>query len=1128
MSAPGGSGPSRPSKKLVGQDPAFRVKTPGAHPSDVPPSQTSPSEVSPPSSGGPSSPAADTPGSTRPTRPGKAAGGGAGRGRSQAGRKTSRAPRRSESSGQGGTRGAPGPRGLDADAKVDRTTATGSGAVAAEGTVSSTAETPPARRAARESTDHGSVRFRASPPLMVVDSTVHPVSAVTGGGQAGPGATEFNEVRPSSVPDAVMSGAAEPQPSPGEPEPPRDGKVPGPEGVEPLPGTTRAESDESSQAAERKDQRPAPEIDPVGSKNGESIDLVAARAMPPPSGALVGADGLPPPAGHTPNGRSPASGLSAATVMYSAAARFSSAAAAIGRSAAPEADRSATAAVNTAAYEAITTAVTATAEGLSSARSFTSSGGQAVATGLQSSPTGGWSVPRMRLRRPKKPAAAVATLAVGQSIATAMTSSPTGGWRIPQMRLRRRPRVSAATENTGASTAAPAPPANLAGLRSKPIPLRKRVFASSSIVRRTSATVPTALETKTATDKAMEEALAIANEAFVVSASGAAVATGVANAATTEAEPTSAETTDGDSGGAVADEGGHGGDGSASSTQSPPNRSSTVAIDEAPSSAEDGEASDATTVAEGGAESANGAADATIVDEAITPDEPSDDATGDARAADDWATTGNATNAGGATTPAEEAPATDERVIAGDATVATDATTIEGEVDATQSIATDQGNTMHGWFSPADIVTADGSTATAEEASDESVGAGDGASAVDGLRIADTVASAGLVVAGEAVTTDQPSSAADVIAEDDSTAGAPDAAAAGLVPAGEAAILDEWSGMGDVVTADGSTATAQETSDESVGTGDGASAVDEMTGDGLGAADLVIASEAATMEQPSSAADVIAEDESATIAHDAAPTADQPSGTGELATLDGVPTTAGEDVALDRAVTSDEPETPDQAGITNAATTVDDTTTIIPAVPDDIPVVPPLGRLRVADQSAPREGGTQSAGSGTGPSTLDASATSAAETVKPKPAAVPGTLPAPTPAPATPVRRRPRRARLKVTRTDPWSVTKIAFMLSLAAGIMTVVAVAFLWMALDAAGVFSKVGETVNSVTSGGADKGFDLEGYLTLSRVLGITGIIAAVEVVVMTALATLLAFMYNVSSGMVGGVEVTLAEDD
>jgi hypothetical protein len=732
------------------------------------------------------------------------------------------------------------------------------------------------------------------------------------------------------------------------------------------------------------------------------------------------------------------------------------------------------------------------------------------------------------------------------------------------------------------------------------------------------------LDTETATDKAMEEALAIANEAFVVSASGAGIATGVANAATTEAEPTSVEATDGDFGGAVTDEGEHTGDGGASSTQSPPDRSSTIAIDEAPSYTEDGEAPEATTVAKGRAESANGADDATIVDETITADEPSDGAALDARAADDWATTGNATNAGEATTPAEEAPATDERVIGEDGTIAPDATTTEDEADATHSFATDEGKTMHGWFSTADVVTADGSTATAEEADDESVGTGDGASGVGGLRIGDGLggtdlviageaatvdewsgpadvvtadgstataeeaddesvgmgdgpsgagglrigdglggtdlviageaatvdqssgtadviaeddsttiapdaAAADLVIAGEAATVDQPSGRADVIAEDDSTTIAPDAAATGLVIAGEAATVDEWSGPGDVVTADGSTATADEVSDESVGTGDGASGAGGLRiGDGLGATDLVIAGEAATADQPSGTADLLAEDDSTTIAPDAAATTDQPSDTDEAATEGSVTMTAGEAVAPDRAVTSDEPRTPDQAGITNAPTTVDDTTTIIPAIPDDIPVVPPLGRLRVADQSAFRESGKQTPRSGAGASTLDAPTTSATETVGPKPAAVPVTLPAPAPAPATPVRRRPRRARLKVTRTDPWSVMKIAFILSLAAGIMTVVAVAFLWMALDAAGVFSKVGETVNSVTSGGADKGFDLEGYLTLSRVLGITGIIAAVEVVVMTALATLLAFMYNVSSGMVGGVEVTLAEDD
>ncbi|MCF8527991.1 MAG: DUF3566 domain-containing protein, partial [Candidatus Nanopelagicales bacterium] len=41
----------------------------------------------------------------------------------------------------------------------------------------------------------------------------------------------------------------------------------------------------------------------------------------------------------------------------------------------------------------------------------------------------------------------------------------------------------------------------------------------------------------------------------------------------------------------------------------------------------------------------------------------------------------------------------------------------------------------------------------------------------------------------------------------------------------------------------------------------------------------------------------------------------------------------------------------------------------------------------------------------------------------------------------TDVARAPKRARLYVTRLDPWSVTKVAFLLSLAIGILLVVAV---------------------------------------------------------------------------------------
>jgi hypothetical protein len=39
---------------------------------------------------------------------------------------------------------------------------------------------------------------------------------------------------------------------------------------------------------------------------------------------------------------------------------------------------------------------------------------------------------------------------------------------------------------------------------------------------------------------------------------------------------------------------------------------------------------------------------------------------------------------------------------------------------------------------------------------------------------------------------------------------------------------------------------------------------------------------------------------------------------------------------------------------------------------------------------------------------------------------------------------------------------------------------------------------------------------------------VLAGVEIVLMTALATLFAFIYNLSVGLGGGLEVTLSEDD
>jgi hypothetical protein len=123
---------------------------------------------------------------------------------------------------------------------------------------------------------------------------------------------------------------------------------------------------------------------------------------------------------------------------------------------------------------------------------------------------------------------------------------------------------------------------------------------------------------------------------------------------------------------------------------------------------------------------------------------------------------------------------------------------------------------------------------------------------------------------------------------------------------------------------------------------------------------------------------------------------------------------------------------------------------------------------------------------------------------------------------------RTRKARLRVAKADPWSVMKVSFLLSIALGVCTVVAAAVLWMVMDAMGVFSAVGGTISEATGSNEGNGFDLQSFLSLPRVLTFTSVIAVIDVVLATALGTLGAFIYNLSAGFVGGVELTLAEDE
>lgn len=127
-----------------------------------------------------------------------------------------------------------------------------------------------------------------------------------------------------------------------------------------------------------------------------------------------------------------------------------------------------------------------------------------------------------------------------------------------------------------------------------------------------------------------------------------------------------------------------------------------------------------------------------------------------------------------------------------------------------------------------------------------------------------------------------------------------------------------------------------------------------------------------------------------------------------------------------------------------------------------------------------------------------------------------------------PRRGAPRRVRLTAQRIDPWSVLKISFLVSVALGIASVVMVAVLWTVLSGMNVFSTVNEFLAQVTSGETGgPSINLEDYLGFTRVTALAAVLGVLNVFLLTALATLTAFLYNICAALVGGAQLTLSDD-
>jgi len=119
-----------------------------------------------------------------------------------------------------------------------------------------------------------------------------------------------------------------------------------------------------------------------------------------------------------------------------------------------------------------------------------------------------------------------------------------------------------------------------------------------------------------------------------------------------------------------------------------------------------------------------------------------------------------------------------------------------------------------------------------------------------------------------------------------------------------------------------------------------------------------------------------------------------------------------------------------------------------------------------------------------------------------------------------------RKARLLVSKIDPWSVLKMSFLLSVALGVVTVVAAIVLWTVLDLTGIFDQVNRLLGEI-AGSESGGFDLREFASLGQVVSFATIIAVVNVLLLTALSMLSAVLYNIASTLVGGIGVTLTDD-
>jgi hypothetical protein len=116
-------------------------------------------------------------------------------------------------------------------------------------------------------------------------------------------------------------------------------------------------------------------------------------------------------------------------------------------------------------------------------------------------------------------------------------------------------------------------------------------------------------------------------------------------------------------------------------------------------------------------------------------------------------------------------------------------------------------------------------------------------------------------------------------------------------------------------------------------------------------------------------------------------------------------------------------------------------------------------------------------------------------------------------------RKRPRQTRVVIRKVGPWSVLKVSFFFYLCVMAVIVGAFVILYGVLGAIGALDSMTRLIRDLF---ADQTFEIHGDWLFSR-----GLMVGLGMVVLwTLINVFVAFLYNLISDIVGGIEVTLSE--